>query len=30
MQMKTFEPKLFTTLKGYSGKQIVTDIVAGV
>ena len=28
--MKTFEPKLFTTLKGYSGKQIVTDIVAGV
>ncbi|MBQ9734374.1 MAG: sodium-independent anion transporter [Clostridia bacterium] len=28
--MKTFEPKLFTTLKGYSGKQIITDIVAGI
>lgn len=28
--MKTFQPKLFTALKGYSGKNVLTDIVAGV
>ena len=28
--MTTFQPKLFTTLKGYTGKQVLSDIVAGV
>lgn len=28
--MKTFQPKLFTTLKDYSPKQLVNDLVAGV
>ena len=28
--MKTFSPKLFETLKGYSGKQLLSDIVAGI
>lgn len=28
--MRTFEPKLITALKGYSGKQVVSDLVAGV
>lgn len=28
--MKTFEPKLISSLKGYSGKQLVSDLVAGV
>lgn len=28
--MKTFYPKLIETLKTYSGKQFVTDIVAGI
>ena len=28
--MKTFEPKLFTTLKGYSGKNVVSDLIAGL
>ncbi len=28
--MKTFYPKLFETLKGYSGKQLASDIVAGI
>ncbi len=28
--MKTFEPKIFPTLKGYSGKQVVSDLIAGV
>lgn len=28
--MTTFQPKLFTSLKGYTGKQVLSDIVAGV
>lgn len=28
--MKIFEPKLFVTLKGYSGKQVLSDVIAGV
>lgn len=28
--MKIFEPKILTSFKGYTGKQIVSDIVAGV
>ncbi len=28
--MKVFQPKLFTTIKGYSAKQLTSDIVAGV
>ena len=28
--MKTFQPKLFTTFKNYSAKQLVNDLVAGV
>ena len=28
--MKTFQPKLFTSLKGYSKKQLANDLVAGV
>ena len=28
--MKTFRPKLFDTLKSYSGKQLASDIVAGI
>ena len=28
--MRTFEPKIFTALKGYSGKQVVSDLIAGV
>ena len=28
--MKTFQPKLFTSLKGYNGKQFTNDLVAGV
>lgn len=28
--MKTFEPKLFSTLKGYTGKQVLSDVVAGI
>ena len=28
--MKLFEPKLFTSLKSYSKKQLVNDIVAGI
>ncbi len=28
--MKTFSPKLFSALKNYSGKQFVSDIVAGI
>ena len=28
--MKTFEPKLFTTLKGYTGKNVVSDLIAGL
>ena len=28
--MKLFQPKLFSTLKGYSKKQIINDIIAGV
>ncbi len=28
--MKTFEPKLISSLKTYSGKQLVSDLVAGV
>ncbi len=28
--MKTFQPKLLTCLKGYIGKQILSDMVAGV
>ncbi len=28
--MRTFEPKLLSTLKGYTGKQAVSDLVAGV
>ena len=28
--MKIFQPKLFTSLKGYSRKQLISDIVAGV
>ena len=28
--MNTFQPKLFSALNGYTGKQILSDIVAGV
>ncbi len=28
--MKTFRPKLFDTLRSYSGKQLAADVVAGV
>ncbi len=28
--MKIFEPKLISSMKGYSGKQLVSDIVAGI
>lgn len=28
--MKIFQPKLFTAIKGYSKKQLVSDLVAGV
>lgn len=28
--MKTFQPKLFTSLKGYTGKQVLSDVIAGV
>lgn len=28
--MKTFRPKLFDTLKAYSGKQLASDVVAGI
>ncbi len=28
--MKIFEPKIITSLKGYTGKQVVSDIVAGI
>ena len=28
--MKTFQPKLFTSFKDYSGKKLVNDLVAGV
>ncbi len=28
--MKVFQPKLFTILKGYSKKQLVSDIIAGL
>ncbi len=28
--MKIFEPKLITTLKGYTGKQLLSDVVAGI
>ena len=28
--MKVFQPKLFTSLKGYTKKQLVSDIVAGI
>ena len=28
--MKTFEPKLFTSLKSYNKKQLVSDLVAGL
>ncbi|MBQ8320112.1 MAG: sodium-independent anion transporter [Clostridia bacterium] len=28
--MRTFEPKLLTSLKGYTGKQVLSDLVAGV
>ncbi len=28
--MRTFEPKLFTTLKGYTGKNVVSDLIAGL
>lgn len=28
--MKTFKPKLFEVLKGYSKKQLVSDLVAGI
>lgn len=28
--MNTFKPKFFTTIRNYSGKQFVSDIVAGV
>lgn len=28
--MKIFEPKLITSLKGYTGKQVLSDIIAGV
>lgn len=28
--MTIFQPKLFTALKGYTGKQVLSDIVAGV
>ena len=28
--MKIFEPKLITSLKGYSGKQLTSDVVAGI
>lgn len=28
--MKTFRPKLFDTLKAYSGKQLAADVVAGI
>ena len=30
MKMKTFQPKLFTALKSYSKKQLVSDLVAGL
>ena len=30
MKMKLFEPKLFTSLKSYSKKQLVNDIIAGI
>ena len=30
MKMKFFEPKLFTSLKSYSKKQLVNDIIAGI
>jgi SulP family sulfate permease len=29
-RMKIFEPKILTALKGYSAKQVLSDIVAGV
>ena len=28
--MKTFQPKLFEALKNYSGKQLISDLVAGL
>ena len=28
--MKTFQPKFFTCLKNYSGKQLVSDLIAGI
>ena len=28
--MKTFQPKLFTILKNYNGKKLVSDLVAGL
>ena len=28
--MKTFEPKLLTSLKGYTAKDVLNDIVAGI
>ena len=28
--MNTFQPKLFTSLKGYTAKQVLSDVVAGV
>lgn len=28
--MKTFEPKILTTLKNYSGKQFTNDLIAGI
>ena len=28
--MKLFQPKLFTSLKSYSKKQVVNDLIAGV
>ena len=28
--MKIFEPKLISSMKGYSGKQLLSDIVAGI
>ena len=28
--MKLFQPKLFTTLKGYKGASLVSDVVAGI
>ena len=30
VHMKSFNPMLFTDLKGYSGKQLTSDIIAGI